>query len=152
MIAAIRIRGTVNVRHDITETMDKLRLQKPNHLALIREEKNLRKMVEKAKDYITFGEINEEILAALLEKRGYVEGGKKVTAEYLKEHKTDFSKLAKDLIAEKTALKTIGIIPVFRLHPPRKGHKRGGIKKAFTVGGALGYRAAEINSLIKSLM
>ena len=40
--------------------------------------------------------------------------------------------------------------PVLRLAPPRKGH--GGIKRAFRVGGALGYRGEEINELLMRMI
>jgi large subunit ribosomal protein L30 len=39
----------------------------------------------------------------------------------------------------------------YRLNNPIKGHARKGIKKAFSVGGALGYRGKKINDLIKSM-
>ena len=40
----------------------------------------------------------------------------------------------------------------FALHPPRRGFERKGIKKAFSVGGALGYRKEKINDLIKRMI
>ena len=40
----------------------------------------------------------------------------------------------------------------FRLHPPKKGWERKGIKKPFKRGGALGYRGAEINDLIRRML
>lgn len=41
---------------------------------------------------------------------------------------------------------------VYFLAPPVKGFEKGGIKKAFTQGGALGYRAEKINDLIKKMI
>jgi len=152
MIAVIRVRGTVNVNPKIKTTMENLRLFKPNHLVLISEDNVSKKMAEKAKDYVTFGEVSEETLAKLLAKRARLEGNKKVTLDYLKEKKVSgFEGLAKSLIEGKIKLKELGIVPVLRLHPPRKGHKRAGIKKSFVVGGALGYRGKEINRLIISM-
>ncbi|MEM3370772.1 MAG: uL30 family ribosomal protein [Candidatus Woesearchaeota archaeon] len=40
----------------------------------------------------------------------------------------------------------------FRLHPPIGGFERGGIKRAYTNKGALGYRGKEIIALIKKMM
>ncbi|MCR4335006.1 MAG: 50S ribosomal protein L30 [archaeon] len=149
MIAVIRVRGTVNVNPDLTYTMENLRLFRPNHMVLVREDKVTKKMVEKVKDYVTFGKIDEETLAKVLAKRGRFEGKKKITLEFLKEKKINgFEELAKGIIEEKIKLKDLGIVPVLRLHPPRKGHKRAGIKKPFELGGALGNRGAEINKLI----
>ncbi|MAG18019.1 MAG: 50S ribosomal protein L30 [Candidatus Diapherotrites archaeon] len=149
MIAVIRIRGTVNVNPGLTYTMENLRLFRPNHMVLLKDDKSSKKMIEKIKDYVAFGEINEETLAKVLIKRGKLEGKKKVTLEFLKEKKINsFEELAKSIIEGKVKFKDLGIVPVIRLHPPRKGHKRAGIKKPFTVGGALGNRGEEINKLI----
>lgn len=41
---------------------------------------------------------------------------------------------------------------VFRLHPPRGGFERKGIKVPFTVGGVLGYRGNAINDLISKML
>ncbi len=40
---------------------------------------------------------------------------------------------------------------VYRLAPPRGGHKKG-IKLSYKAGGALGYRGKDINDLIKRMM
>ena len=42
--------------------------------------------------------------------------------------------------------------PFFRLHPPKGGFEKAGIKKPFTVKGALGYRGDKINDLIKKML
>lgn len=40
----------------------------------------------------------------------------------------------------------------FRLHPPRKGFERKGIKLPFNIGGAYGNRGKEINKLIMRML
>ena len=40
----------------------------------------------------------------------------------------------------------------FALNPPRKGYGRKGIKKSFTIGGALGNRGQKINDLLKRMI
>ena len=40
----------------------------------------------------------------------------------------------------------------FNLNPPRGGFEKLGIKKAYSIGGAVGYRGGEIVSLIKKMM
>jgi len=40
----------------------------------------------------------------------------------------------------------------FLLHPPRGGFERKGIKTPFTNGGALGYRGAKMNDLVKKML
>ncbi|MBU0461235.1 MAG: uL30 family ribosomal protein [Nanoarchaeota archaeon] len=40
----------------------------------------------------------------------------------------------------------------FRLNPPRGGFERKGIKKAYSIGGALGYRGKEMALLINKML
>lgn len=58
------------------------------------------------------------------------------------------------LLTEKrgTTAKKNDFKQVFFLAPPVKGFEKGGIKKGFTVGGALGYRADKINALIARMV
>ncbi|MBD3318598.1 hypothetical protein GF342_01685 [Candidatus Woesearchaeota archaeon] len=41
---------------------------------------------------------------------------------------------------------------VYRLHPPKKGYGKKGIKVSFSAGGALGNRGAKINELLKQMI
>ena len=128
-------------------------LHKPNHAVLVREEMQQAKMVEKAKDYVTYGEIDVETATALIQKRGRTIDGKKLGRDFLEKVKVrDFTEIAKKVIEGKSTLRQLGIKPVFRLSPPRKGHNRGGIKKSYGVGGVLGYRAADINALLGKMV
>ncbi len=152
MLAVIRIKGELNLPPEKRKTLELLRLFKTNHLVLEKETKQARSMLDKVQDLITFGEITEEMLASLVEKRGRLQGDKKIDAAFLKAQKlSSFKDLAKAIISGEKKLEAFGIKPVFRLRAPRKGFERAGIKKSFTVGGAWGYRAQEINDLIKRM-
>lgn len=150
MLAAVRVRGRTGIKGGISDTLDMLRLTRINHAVLVPETPSYSGMLRKAKDYITWGKIDQETLEELLEKRAMLPGREKVTLEYLKgtEYKS-FQKLAQALLDEKTRLEEVGIKPIFRLHPPRKGYKD--TKKAFNEGGTLGYRGEEINLLLKRM-
>lgn len=153
MYAVIRVRGSVNLNPEIKATLQMLNLHKINHLVLLKEEPSFKGMLFKAQAYLTYGEINEETLSKLLKKKARLLGDKKIEVEFLKKNKIkNFEEMAKSLIDGKIALKELGIKPVLRLRPPSKGYERGGIKKAFAVGGVSGYRATEINALIKKMI
>ncbi len=115
-IVVIRIKGLVNIRKTIEDTLDMLRLYRKNYCVVLENKPEVVGMLKKVKDYITWGEIDDDTLKLLIDKRG--EKDKKF----------------------------------FRLQPPRKGFERKGIKKAFSVGGALGYRGDKINDLIKRMI
>jgi len=130
-IAAIRIRGVTGVRGDIADTMDLLRLYRKNFCVVLESSPGVLGMVKKAKDYITYGELDDETYKLLVEKRGEPAPE---NPKYFAEH------LGKKLK------------PFFRLSPPRGGFERGGIKYSFKEKGVLGYRGAAINSLIRRML
>jgi large subunit ribosomal protein L30 len=152
MIAAIRVRGTTGIKKDIADTLMMLRLNQINHAVLIDENPSYTGMLQKGKDYITWGEIDAETLAKVIAKRGRLAGDVKVTDEYLKEN-TDYSsveELAKAVVESEATLEDAGIKPVFRLHPPRKGYKS--TKKTYNEGGSLGYRGEKLGELIVKMI
>ncbi len=120
-IAAILIRGRIGVTADIKKTLDQLRLRRKHTCVILPNNKTTQGMLQKAKDYITWGIITEETEKELKEKRG-----KKDKDGKLK--------------------------PYYQLQPPRGGFERKGIKKPYSVGGALGNRKKAINELIRKML
>ncbi len=154
MLAVIRVRGTVNIKPDIKYTMELLRLGRPNHCVVIPDSPNNVGMLRKVKDYVTWGEVDEETLEELIRTRGRLEGDLPMTDDHIKKN-TSF-KTVKDLSKAMVDGKTkVAEVPkmkrVFRLNPPRRGGYEG-IKRAFKVGGALGYRGEDINDLIRRMV
>jgi len=136
MLAAIRVRGSVNVLPQIKKTLELLRLDRVNHLVLVEDKQ--RGMLNKVQSYTTFGEIDAETIALVLKKRGRLAGNKKLGKEFLEKNKLKgFDEAAKAVFEGKKKLKELGVKPVFRLSPPKKGYERAGIKKGYSVGGAL---------------
>jgi len=150
MIAIIRLRGQIKLSPDIKYALALLGTFRINHMALIKENETAKGTTQKLKDYVTFGQINEETLAKVLEKRAEVTGGKKISPENLKEWKLkSFDEMAKKMIAENLCLKDFPKLKtIIRLHPAVKGLERKGKKISFVKGGALGDRKEAINKLI----
>ncbi len=141
-IAIVRVRGVRSMKPRIKRTLELLKLQKPNHCVVYSATPQLLGMVNIAKDYIAFGEISEEFLAALLAKRG--EKGSKMLSELMKE--AEFKNAAKEIFGGKKVSEFAD--PVFRLHPPRGGYKN--IKVIFPQGG-LGKRT-DMDTFVKRMM
>ena len=152
MMIALRVRGRTGIKKDIADTLDMLRLTRINHAVLLSDDPSHQGMLQKAKDYITWGEIDQETLTQLIEKRGRLPGRERFTPEALAElgDYKSAEELSEALINEKTTLKESGLKPVFRLHPPRKGYNH--IRKSFKEGGTLGYRGEEIITLVKKMI
>ncbi|MBN2043185.1 MAG: 50S ribosomal protein L30 [Candidatus Aenigmarchaeota archaeon] len=138
MFAVIRIRGKVNLKYEIKDTFKMLRLSRVNHCVLIRKDPSLEGMVRKVKDWVTWGEINDDTLRKMVTKRGRLPGDKEIPS---KDVDSVISKIKKN---EET-----GIKQVFRLSPPVKGH---GLIKHPYPRGALGYRGDKINELIERMI
>jgi len=151
MIAAIRVRGRTGLKGDIEDTMKMLRLTRINHAVVLEENPSYQGMLQKAKDYITWGEINKDTLVKVITKRGKITGNEPVTDEYLKEN-TDYSSIEElsKAVVDGEKLESAGVKPIFRLHPPRKGYKN--VKKAYNEGGTLGYRGENIEDLINKMI
>lgn len=153
-LAVIRIRGRVDRSLSLKKTLELLRLNRTNHCVIIDNRETYQGMLQKAKDLITWGELDSTTMKELLLKRGRLEGGKRITEDFFR-NKTKFTSIDdfinKFLKFEASLSDIKGLKPVFRLHPPRKGHKRRGVKQPFTLGGALGYRGNEINNLISKM-
>ncbi len=122
-IAVIRIRGEVGINEDAKDTLSMLRLRRKHVCVVLEGTSSNLGMVKKVKDFVTWGEIDDSTLKELIEKRA--------------EKNPDDPKKTKAF---------------FRLHPPRGGFERKGIKKGYSIGGVLGYRAEKINDLIRRML
>jgi large subunit ribosomal protein L30 len=152
MYAVVRIRGEVNVRGSIEDTLKMLRLHKVNHCVILNENPNNIGMIQKVKDYVAYGTIDSATLAQMLKNRGKLEGGALLTDEYIAEN-TQFDSIesfAEAVMDGKATLKDVPKLkPVFRLHPPRKGHA--GIKRTTQQGGVLGNHKEDIGTLLNKM-
>jgi len=153
---AVRIRGAPGMKGKIDDTLKMLRMHKVNHGVLIWANKSYWGMLNKCKDYIAYGIIDEKSLIRLLRARARIMGNKPLTDEHIKNltKYKNIKEFAKALLngeiqyREKDVYK---IKPVFRLHPPHKGHK-GTVKKHYREGGTLGYVGPYINELIHKMI
>ena len=151
--AVVRVRGTVNVNPDIKKTLQLMKLTKVNHCVLVEEKPSEKGMLQIAKDYVTWGEIEKDVLIKLIVSKGKLEGDKSLTDESIKSLTSfdNIDKLSQAIIDNKYRYKDIpSIKSIFRLNPPKKGYRT--IKRSFVRKGTLGYRGKEINKLIERMI
>ena len=140
MIAIIRISGRVNMKTDIEETLDRLRLKRKYACVVIKDDVITRGMLAKVRDFVAYGEIKKETFEKLIEKRGQLVD---------KTKKTDLKKAAEEIEKGKN-FSEVNLKPFFRLHPPRRGIES---KKHFGVGkGILGNNKEKINELVERML
>jgi len=155
LLIVIRLRGEINITKKITDTLEMLHLHKKHRAVIIPGTKSFMGMLSKVSPYCTFGEIDEATLAELLTKRGRLVGDKPLTDAFLNKSKKGLNtKNFASMLMERTAsMKDIeGLKQFFKLQPPRGGFERGGIKKPYSMHGALGYRGDTINKLLKKMI
>lgn len=156
MLAVIRVRGSVGVKKEFKDTMKMLRLKSVNSCVVVPDNPSYRGMIQKVKDYTTFGEITFDVFLAMLKKRGRLQGDKRLTEKAVKEMGYDnIGHLATDIFEGKINFKKLGgrklrgLKPVFRLTPPSGGFKS---TKTHYPKGDLGYRGEAINELLKKMI
>ena len=145
----IRLRGIQNLNPKTKDTLKYMRLNRVNHAVVLPESETTKGMLQVAKDYVTWGEVDAKTLASVIKSRGRLVGDKPITDAHLAKatpYKT-VEAVAEAIVAGKFHYKDIpDVKPIFRLHPAKKGLE--GIKRSVQVGGALGYRGKDINELL----
>ena len=152
MYVIIRLRGTVNTKPETKDTLRMLRLNQINHAVVVDETPNFAGMIQVVKDFVAFGKIDAGTLTLLLEHRGRLAGGERLTEEYVAAHSAfkTIAAFAAAVVDGKAKLADLpGLKPVFRMHPPRKGHA--GLKRTYQQGGALGNYGEDIVSLVEQM-
>ncbi len=133
LLAVVRVRGTNNVRESISHTLDRLNLKRINNLSFVFGTKSNLGMVRKCNDYITYGEVPQDLVEKLLAKKGLKPTGS-----------------VSELVSGKKTPKDLGIKMPLHMKPPRRGYRD--IKAGFNAGGDLGYRGEKIMELVKRMM
>lgn len=152
-VAIVRLRGIHNIKPQIKDTLKYLRLNQVNHAVVLPENETTKGMLQVAKDYVTWGEVDADTLAEAIRARGQLIGHRPINDEHVKAN-TDFDSIdamAKAIVEGSFNYKDLPEVkPLLRLHPARKGLE--GIKRSVQNGGALGYRGEGINELIRRMV
>jgi len=146
----IRVRSDRGVTKRIRDTMAMLNLTRVNHAVLVPKTASYDGMLQKVKDYVTWGEVDADTISTLITERGRMSGNRPITDSEIKSSSdhSNIKSLSKAIATGDATTKDVeGMKPVFRLHPPRGAKGWGGIKRAYSVGGALGFRGDGISDL-----
>jgi large subunit ribosomal protein L30 len=139
MIAIIRISGMVKVPKEVQETLYRIHLRKKYAATLLNPSPEVTKLLYKIRNYVAYGPIDKKTLLNLIKSRAQpIDKSKKIDPEKVVEQ------------LDKKSLKSLGLKPFFRLHPPRKGiesKKHFGVRK-----GVLGDNKEKINELIGRML
>ncbi len=123
VVLAIRVRGQVRVRPQIEHTLNKLSLVRLHHARVMKLTPSLQGMITKAKDYITWGEVDTDLVTQLLAKRGRLPGNLRLTDAYVKKNSSysSIKAFAKALYAGEAKIEYVeGFKPIFKLTHTKK--------------------------------
>lgn len=153
---AVRLIGPFGVPEAIETTLRNLRLKKRFHAVLLDKNDSVLGMLRQAKDYLTWGEVGSEDIAALLRDRGVAEEDGPLTDKLVKEKfgQESIANLAEAIVRRQITLNALwkdGVNPVFRLHPPSGGFEHS-VKRPTGGRGELGFRPQGIGTLIAQMM
>jgi len=138
MILVIRISGLVEVSSVVSETLSRMRLRRKYSAILLRETPENLKLLRNVRDFVAYGDLDDETLSLLIQKRAQSVGNKKIDAKTVVEQ------------LKKKDLSDLDIKPFFRLHPPRGGIDA---KVHFPImKGVLGDNKAKINDLVRRML
>ena len=138
MICIIRITGRVGLNRDVNETLDRLRLRKKYSCVVIEPKKEYLGMIEKVRNFVAYGEIQDKDFEKLIEARGKaIDSSKKIDAKSVVEG-----------IKKGKKFQEMNLKPFFRLHPARKGMNT----KVHFPKGALGNHKNKINELLGKML
>lgn len=149
----IRIRGTQNLNPKTKDTLKYMRLHRINHAVVLPVTETTRGMLQVAKDYVTWGEVDAATLATVIKSRGRLVGDKPISDAHVAKSTPykSIDALATAIAAGEFTYKDVPEVkPIFRLHPARQGLE--GIKRSVQNGGALGYRGKDINKLLGRML
>ena len=140
-IAIVRVRGLTGLQKEVKATLNMLKLHNKNYCVVVEDTPMNMGMIKKVRDFVTFGEIDDETFKELVSRRGEEYKGREKDAKGKIEYKGKYIEIDGKKYKK-----------YFRLGPPRKGYGRKGIKRPFSRKGALGNRAEKINDLLRRMI
>ncbi len=69
-LGVILVRGKLGAKQEVKDTLQMLRLQTTNTLAVHEDTEVVRGMLKKVKDYVTYGELKKEVMDKLKKEYG----------------------------------------------------------------------------------
>ena len=139
LLLAVNLHGTINSSAPVRKALNELWVAKKFSATVVTDDAPTVGMLKLCKDYITWAPIDVGLLADLLSKKGMVSKAKPLDPAALKElgfksHQDMAAKLVKD---QSRLSAVTGVLPYFRLAPPRGGFRRS-MRRQFTEKGLLG--------------
>ncbi|MDG6985816.1 MAG: hypothetical protein JRM73_03620 [Nitrososphaerota archaeon] len=139
LILVVNLHGSINSSAPVRKSLNELWVAKKFSASVVTDDEPTVGMLRLCKDYIAWTPVEEPLLADLLSKKGMVSKTKVLDKDALKglgfkSHKELAAKMMKD----QSRLSAVGgVLPYFRLAPPKGGFRRS-MRRQFSEKGLLG--------------
>lgn len=139
LILVVNLHGQINSSAPVRKALNELWVAKRFSASVVPEDPATVGMLRLCKDYVAWAPVEEALLAELLSKRGMATTARPLDQGALKQMGfKDHKELAAKMLKEHERLSAVaGVLPYFRLAPPKGGFKRS-MRRQFTERGVLG--------------
>ena len=139
LILVVNLHGAINSSAPVRKALNELKVARKFSASVVTDDAQTVGMLRLCKDYVSWTAMKEDLLTVLLKKRGRVSAAKTLDDSSLR--RLGFKKyddMAARMFKEQVRLSSMpGILPYFRLAPPKGGFKRS-MRRQFTEKGILG--------------
>jgi large subunit ribosomal protein L30 len=139
LLLVVNLHGAINSSAPVRKSLTELWVAKKFSASVVADDLPTVGMLRRCKDYVAWAPVDEELLTDLLKKRGMVSSTKSLDQESLKAlgYKSH-GELAARMVKEQLRLSAVqGVLPFFRLAPPKGGFRRS-LRRQYTERGLLG--------------
>lgn len=139
LILVVNLHGQINSSAPVRKALNELWVAKKFSASIVPDDAPTVGMLRLCKDYVAWSQVDAGLLGDLLKKRGMVSSTKALDQASLK--KLGFKNhedMAAKMVKDQTRLSAVeGVLPFFRLAPPRGGFKLS-LRRQSTERGLLG--------------
>ena len=139
LILVVNVHGAINSSAPVRKALTELWVAKKFSASVVPDDAATVGMLKLCKDFVAWTPVEEGLLEDLLKKRGMVSTTRRLDAASLKALGCkSHQELAARMVKEKLRLSALeGVLPYFRLAPPRGGFKVS-MRRQYTERGILG--------------
>ena len=139
LLLVVNVHGSINSSAPVRKALNELRVAKKFSASIAKDDPATVGMLRLCKDYLAWCPVTEGLLADLLKKRGMVSASRMLDQASLKQlGYKNHEELAATMVKDQTRLSSVrGLLPYFRLAPPKRGFKRS-LRRQYTEKGLLG--------------
>jgi large subunit ribosomal protein L30 len=139
LVLVVNLHGSINSSAPVRKSLNALWVAKKFSASVVTDDPQTVGMLKLCKDYIAWCPLEEGLLTDLLKKRGMVSSSRALDQDSLKAMGyKKHEELAEKMLKDQVRLSAVeGVLPFFRLAPPRGGFKIS-MRRQSTERGVLG--------------